>query len=229
MGVQRDGALTELVAVPFHKLYTSPTLALDELALVEPFSVGFHAANRGRVRADDTVLVVGCGGVGLGAVAGAVSRGARVIAMDAQSPKLALATALGAQHVVTSGDAAREQVMGLTNGDGPDVVIEAVGSLATYRLAVEWVKFCGRVVYIGYGKELVPYETKLFVQKELDILGARNCLEEFTDVISFFEKKSFDPHIVVSHSIGIDEVPDALAHWVAHPGATSKIMVNVSG
>src|SRR5688500_6840933 len=49
MGVQRDGALTELVAVPCAKLFTSPTLNLTELALVEPFSVGFHAAARGRI------------------------------------------------------------------------------------------------------------------------------------------------------------------------------------
>jgi threonine dehydrogenase-like Zn-dependent dehydrogenase len=228
MGVQRDGALTELVAVPYQKLFTSRKLNLTELALVEPFSVGFHAAARARVEAEETVLVMGCGGVGLGAIAGAVSRGARVIALDAQEEKFALAKALGAREAVLANADARERVMDLTNGDGPDVVIEAVGAIATYRNAVEWVKFCGRVVYIGYGKEPVSYETKLFVMKELDILGSRNCLNEFSDVIAFFERRTFDPNILISKSIPIEGVPEALADWAAHPGQTSKIMVGMS-
>ncbi|XXX76455.1 zinc-binding alcohol dehydrogenase family protein [Sorangium sp. So ce134] len=228
MGVQRDGALTELVVVPYQKLFTSRKLSLTELALVEPFSVGFHAAARGRVEAEDTVLVMGCGGVGLGAIAGAVSRGARVIALDTQDEKLALARALGAREAVHANADARERVMALTNGDGPDVVIEAVGATATYRNAVEWVKFCGRVVYIGYGKEPVSYETKLFVMKELDILGSRNCLGEFSDVIAFFERRTFDPNILISRSIPIEGVPEALADWAAYPGRTSKIMVGMS-
>jgi threonine dehydrogenase-like Zn-dependent dehydrogenase len=228
MGVQRDGALTELVAVPYQKLFTSRSLTLTELALVEPFSVGFHAAARGRVEAEDSVLVLGCGGVGLGAIAGAVSRGARVIALDTRDEKLGLAKALGARETVYAGPDARERVMDLTDGDGPDVVIEAVGAAATYRAAIEWVKFCGRVVYIGYGKEPVSYETKLFVMKELDILGSRNCLSEFSDVITFFERRSFDSNILISKTIPIEGVPEALADWAANPGRTSKIMVGVS-
>src|SRR3954470_15117968 len=78
LGVQRDGALTEFVAVPASRLYRAD-LSLKELCLVEPLTVGFHAAARGRVAPGDTVAIFGCGGVGLGAVAGAAFRGARVI------------------------------------------------------------------------------------------------------------------------------------------------------
>ena len=72
----------------------------------------------------------------------------------------------------------------MTEGRGPDVVIEAIGTPATFRSAVEEVAFTGRVVYIGYAKEPVSYETRLFVQKELDVLGSRNALpEDFRAVI----------------------------------------------
>lgn len=229
MGVQRDGALAEWTVVPYQKLYMAPDLSLEELALVEPFSVGFHAANRARVTATDTVLVMGCGGVGLGAVAGAASRGGRVIALDTQDGKLALAKTVGAKHLINASTTdARQAVMDMTGGDGPDVVIEAVGAAATYRQAVEWVAFCGRVVYIGYGKEPVAYETKLFVQKELDIMGARNCLTEFPDVIAHFGKKLYDPGVLVSRTIQMADVPDALAQWAANPGGTSKVMVKIA-
>lgn len=82
LGVQRDGALTEFIAVPWEKIVPADGLPRRELALVEPLSVGFHAVDRGRVTASDTVVVIGCGAVGLGAVAGAWARGARTIAVD---------------------------------------------------------------------------------------------------------------------------------------------------
>ena len=94
LGVQRDGALTELIAVPAAKLYRA-NLTLKELCLVEPLTVGFHAAARGRVTAGDTVAVFGCGGVGLGVVAGAAFRGARVIGVDLDDDKLATARQSG--------------------------------------------------------------------------------------------------------------------------------------
>ena len=65
LGVQRDGALTEYIVAPWQKLISTADLSLRELCLVEPLSVGFHAAARGRVAASDTVVVIGCGAVGL--------------------------------------------------------------------------------------------------------------------------------------------------------------------
>jgi threonine dehydrogenase-like Zn-dependent dehydrogenase len=81
LGVQRDGALTEFIAMPREKLYPA-NLTTIELCLVEPLTVGFHAVARGRVTADDTVAILGCGGVGLGAVAASSSRGATTICGD---------------------------------------------------------------------------------------------------------------------------------------------------
>ena len=70
LGLQRDGALAERFAIRYSKVFVSDVLTPKELALVEPMSVGYHAANRGRVSEVDSVLVIGCGTVGTGAVAG---------------------------------------------------------------------------------------------------------------------------------------------------------------
>src|ERR1700753_1591940 len=80
LGVQRDGALTEYISVPAAKIMRG-NLSLQELCLVEPLTVGFHAVARGRVTAKDTVAILGCGGVGLGAVAAASFTGATTIAI----------------------------------------------------------------------------------------------------------------------------------------------------
>ena len=101
LGVQRDGALTEFIAMPRERLYPAK-LTLKELCLVEPLTVGFHAVSRGRVTADDKVAVFGCGGVGLGAVAASSSRGARTISIDVNDEKLDLARLAGATVTITS-------------------------------------------------------------------------------------------------------------------------------
>jgi threonine dehydrogenase-like Zn-dependent dehydrogenase len=229
LGVQRDGALTQFIAVPAARLYRA-NLTLKELCLVEPLTVGFHAAARGRVEAGDTVAVFGCGGVGLGAVAGAAFRGATVIAIDLDDAKLEIARKAGAAFTINTARAdLHTQLAALTNGSGPDVVIEAIGLPQTFRAAVEEVAFTGRVVYIGYAKEPVAYETRLFVQRELDIMGSRNALpEDFRDVIRMLEAHRFPVDDAVSSIVSLDETPRILDEWSREPARFTKIMVAVS-
>ena len=138
LGVQRDGAFTEFICVPWEKLVRSDKLSLAEHALVEPLSVGFHAAGRGEVTSADTVLVLGCGMIGLGAITAAARvRGARVIAVDVDDAKLALALKAGATETINSkAQNLHDRLQALTSGDGPGVAIEAVGQAATFRAAV---------------------------------------------------------------------------------------------
>ncbi|HEY2858417.1 MAG TPA: zinc-binding alcohol dehydrogenase family protein [Terracidiphilus sp.] len=228
LGVQRDGALTERIAVPAGRLYRAE-LSLRELCLVEPLTVGFHAAARGRVMAGDTVAVFGCGGVGLGAVAGAAFRGARVIGVDVDDEKLETARSAGAAHTINSASCdLHERLLQLTDGRGPDVIIEAIGLPQTFRAAVDEVAFTGRVVYIGYAKEQVAYETRLFVQKELDILGSRNAQpEDFRDVIRMLEAKSFPVERAITHTVSVEEAPEIFAAWDREPARFGKIMIEV--
>ena len=228
LGVQRDGALTELIAVPAAKLFRA-NLSLKELCLVEPLTVGFHAVGRARVTAEDTVAIFGCGGVGLGAVAGAAFRGARVIGVDLDDEKLETARKAGAADAINSKTSdVHARLMELTNGRGPDVVIEAIGLPATYRAAVEEVAYAGRVVYIGWAKEQVAYETKPFVHKELDILGSRNAMpEDFRNVITMLEAKRFPVDAAVTHIVPFQETPKMLEEWSREPARFTKIMIEV--
>jgi threonine dehydrogenase-like Zn-dependent dehydrogenase len=225
MGVQRDGAMTEYIRVPREKIYTA-NLSLRELALVEPLTVGTHAVARGRVTKDDTVAVFGCGGVGLGAIAAAAFRGARMIAIDMDDAKLEVARKAGATDLIQSKtEDVHSRLVELT-GSGPDVIIEAIGLPTTFRAAVEEVAFTGRVVYIGYAKEPVIYETRLFVQKELDILGSRNALpEDFREVIRMLEAGRFPVEEAVSAIVSPEDAPAILAEWSANPAKFTKIMV----
>ncbi len=229
LGVQRDGALTERIVVAASKVYPS-ALPLTSLCLVEPLTVGVHAVARGRITADDTVAIFGCGGVGLGAIAGSAFRGARTIAIDLDDDKLETARCAGATDLIHSGkEDVRQRLRELTAGDGPDVVIEAIGLPETFRMAVEEVAFTGRVVYIGYAKEPVAYETRLFVQKELDILGSRNAMpEDFSEVIAMLGAGRFPVDRAVTAIVPLIEAPSYLERWSARPQDFTKIMIDLN-
>lgn len=228
LGVQRDGALVEFIAMAPEKLYPAK-LTPKELCLVEPLTVGFHAVARGRVCNDDKVAIFGCGGVGLGAVAASNARGATTICVDVTNEKLELAKAAGAAYTINNQrEQLHDRLLELTEGRGPDVVIEAVGTPATFRAAVEEVAFTGRVVYIGYAKEQVSYETRLFVQKELDIIGSRNAQpEDFRTVIKLLESRRFPVNEVVSLIVPLAEGPNALRSWSENPSRYTKILISL--
>jgi threonine dehydrogenase-like Zn-dependent dehydrogenase len=229
LGVQRDGAMTEFITMPAEKLYPA-ALSIKELCLVEPLTVGFHAVARGRVTATDTVAVFGCGGVGLGAISAAHFCGAQTIAVDLDDAKLEIARKAGAAHIINSAKAnVHQEFLHLTEGRGPSVVVEAIGLAETFRAAVEEVAFTGRVVYIGYPKDLVTYETRLFVQKELDILGSRNALpEDFHRVIKMLEQDLFPVEEAVTTIVPLEEAPRMLQEWSHDPKRFTKIMVSLS-
>jgi threonine dehydrogenase-like Zn-dependent dehydrogenase len=227
LGVQRDGAMCEYLALPWQKVITAPGISVRDFALVEPMSVGFHAVARGQVTDSDRVMIVGCGMIGLGAIARSALRGAEVIAVDVDDDKLRLAHRLGARHIVNSrSEDLHERVDAITGGDGPDVVVEAVGSPLTYRTAVDEVAFSGRVVCIGYAKTETAFETKYFVMKELDIRGSRNALpEDFRAVVQYFRQHPGIVDHLISGIYRPEQALEALTAWAADPGKVFRILM----
>ncbi len=230
MGVQRDGAMQEFLLVPWQKILEAPGLNDRELAMVEPLTVGFHAIERARVTNADTVLVLGCGMIGAGAIVGAAARSATVIAVDIDDQKLLLAKKLGARFLINSKESDLHQMLTeLTGGDGPDVVVEAAGNPVTYRAAIDEVAFTGRVVCIGYTGEEVSFATKLFVQKELDIMGSRNAsAEDFKAVISYMEKGQFPLDQMITRQVRPEDTGEALRLWAEDTGKVMKILLDLS-
>jgi threonine dehydrogenase-like Zn-dependent dehydrogenase len=226
LGVQRNGSMRERLVLPWEKVIPAGLLTPRECALVEPMSVGFHAVSRAQVTDSDVVLVIGCGMVGMGAVVRSALRGATVIAADIDDEKLQLAREMGASYTLnTKTDDVNSRLLEMTSGFGPDVVIEAVGSTPTYQMAVDVVAFTGRVVCIGYAKSEVSFQTKYFVQKELDIRGSRNALpQDFRAVIHYMERRTCPVDRLISSEVTPEEAQKALDEWAAAPGRVFRIL-----
>ncbi|MBR4388362.1 MAG: zinc-binding alcohol dehydrogenase family protein [Prevotella sp.] len=228
LGVQRNGAMREYIALPWEKIIPAGLLTPRTCALIEPMSVGFHAVSRAQVTDIDVVMVIGCGMVGMGAVVRSVQRGATVVAADIDDEKLSLAKEMGACYVInTKTEDVHARLLEITSGFGPDVVIEAVGSPITYQMAVNEVAFTGRVICIGYAKAEVSFQTKFFVQKELDIRGSRNAEpSDFRAVIHYLEKGSCPVDSLISRVVKPEEAATAMQKWSEAPGKVFRILVD---
>jgi S-(hydroxymethyl)mycothiol dehydrogenase len=175
------------------------------------------AVNTAPVTKGDTVAVLGCGGVGDAAIAGAVYAGARqVIAVDLDDRKLEWARGFGATHTVNAGSGdVVEQLRALTGGFGPDVVIDAVGRPETFRQAFDARDLAGVAVLVG-----VPNPTMTFEVPLIEVFGHGgalksswygDCLPErdFPLLIDLWQQGRFPLDAFVSERIGLEDVEEA--------------------
>lgn len=230
LGVQRDGAAVEFITVPYSKVFLAGDLPEEQIACIEPLSVGWHATNRAQIRSEDIVLVFGCGMIGLGVIAASTYKGAKVIAVDIDDLKLKKAKALGAIYTVNSQkENLEKKIFQLTRGQGVNVVIEAVGLTETFKKAIDLVCFAGRVVYIGYAKALVEYDTSLFVKKELDIKGSRNALDsEIKEVIKMVASRKIKIENLITQNYLLENLEEAFRFWDKHTEKVTKIIIRFS-
>lgn len=228
LGVQRWGAMRERLVLPWEKVIPAGLLTPRTCALIEPMSVGFHAVSRAEITDIDVVMVIGCGMVGMGAIVRAAQRGATVVAADIDDEKLQLAQQMGASYTInTRTEDVHARLLEMTAGFGPDVVIEAVGSAPTYQMAVNEVAFTGRVICIGYAKTEVSFQTKFFVQKELDIRGSRNAQpSDFRAVIHYLEKGTCPVDQLISRVVMPEDAAAAMQQWAEKPGKVFRILVD---
>jgi len=189
------------------------------------------AINTGNVGRDDTVAVIGCGGVGDAAIAGARLVGARtIIAVDVDDTKLEWAKDFGATHTVNSrnGDPV-EAIRALTDGNGADVVIDAVGRPETYKQAFYARDLAGTVVLVGVPSPEATLELPL-----IDVFGRGGSLKsswygdclpsrDFPTLIQLHLQGRLPLDRFVSETIGLDDVESAFAKM--HHGEVLRSVV----
>jgi S-(hydroxymethyl)mycothiol dehydrogenase len=214
------GAFAELTLVAAGQAVKIDPAARPEAAGLIGCGVmaGFGAAaNTGNVQRGDTVAVIGCGGVGNAAIAGAAIAGARrVIAVDIDPRKLEWARRFGATDVIDSRETDPvEAIRTLTGGNGADVVIEAVGRPETYRQAFFARDLAGTLVQVG-----VPDPSMTIELPMIELFGRGGALKsswygdclptrDFPMLIDLYLNGKLDLDGFVSETIGLDEVEEA--------------------
>lgn len=229
MGVQRDGSFAEYITMPIERIIDGRGLPANILALIEPFSIGYHAINRGCVGKSDKVLVIGAGPIGIFAMLSAKLCGAEVYIADLLDKRLELAMKMGADGVInTSKENLAEKVCELTGGDGMDVCVEAAGLPQTFLNCIENVCFTGRVILIGNGKRETTFNHSILLKKELNVYGARNSLNDFKPLIEKALKGDVSIDSLISDVYELDRVTDAFEALKNNNGSMAKVLIRFS-
>lgn len=226
MGVHRDGSFQEYITMPVDRLYPADGLDPKHAAMVEPFSIGWHAMNRARVTERDRVLVLGAGAIGMLTMVSALARGAEVHIADIVPERLAIARELGASSAVDlTATTVAELMSEATGGDGFDVVGEATGLPVSFLNAIEAAAFGGRIALIGNGKREVSFNQSMLIRKELDVLGSRNSLDAFAPLIELLQRGEVDISPILTAVVPAFATVDAMRDLLEHAERNVKVLV----
>jgi threonine dehydrogenase-like Zn-dependent dehydrogenase len=229
LGVHRDGGMREFLCVSIDHLIPTPTLSLEQAALVEPLAIGAHAVRRAQLTAGETVLVIGAGPIGLAAMKFAKLAGAKVIAMDINEERLAFCRRfVPADHTV---NALREPLAALatiTGGDLPTVVFDATGNAKSMMNAFAFAAHGGKLVYVGLVKADITFHDPDFHKKELTLLSSRNATrEDFQQVIRSLDMGVIDDSAYITHTCAFDQLIDRFPEWLKPETGVIKGMATI--
>ncbi len=229
-GVHVDGGMAEYLSVPSYSLVHGGTLSFDELALVEPLAIGAHGVSRADVKKGEYVLIVGAGPIGLGTMEFARIAGAKVIALDVNNRRLQFCKEkLKVAYTINALEQdVEKQLMDITNGDMPTVVIDATGNLKAINSSFQYLAHGGRYVLIGLQKGDITFSQPEFHKREATLMSSRNALRaDFEQVISSMKRKEINPGTYITHRTSFKQVKTEFTNWLDPLNGVIKAMVEM--
>ena len=208
---KRHGAFAEYVAVPWWIVAGIPdNMSFVQAALLEPVSIGMHAANRARISIGDTVVVVGAGAIGLFVLQACKLKGARVIICDINDFRLDVARELGAEVLVNpTKSSLKDKVLKVSDGAGADVAFEVVGFAQTFADAISVTKTGGYLVAVGNLQKTAEFNLQELVARELTFTGSYASSGEFREGIDLVASGKINVEPLISDVLPLREGPSA--------------------
>ena len=237
IGKDRDGGYAEFIKIPARNAFVLPNEISFEVGAIMMCSsaTAFHALNKARLKADESVAIFGLGGLGYSALQLAPAFGCgETYVVEINPAKLALAKKFGAVAIDATAADPVEQIREATAGKGVDVSLELIGSAKTIRQAVSCLGSLGRAVLVGLTNEsmsIFPYPE--LINKEAEIIGVSDHLA--TEVPALLEfarsgKLRFPPEtlrVVELDAVQINAALDALQDSIDHVRTVIKVASDV--
>ena len=229
MGCQRDGAFQEYITMPEERVYDGKGLDPMLLAAIEPFCISYHGVSRAEVKQGDKVLVIGAGTIGVLAAVAAKAKGAVVYISDVSMGKLDMAREFGVDGIILndSPESFDKAVKEITDGNGFDVAIEAVGLPSTFQNCIDAACFGGKVVVIGVGKKNLDFNFTLLQKKELNVFGSRNALKkDFVELIDLVKEGKVPVKGIITNIYKFEDGAKAFDDFANNPGNMLKVILD---
>lgn len=226
---RRDGAFAEYVNVPARIIYPVPdAVSFEQAAMVEPVSVAVHAVNLTEVRLADVAVVVGAGMIGLLTVQALRAAGCgRIISVDLEDDRLALAGKLGADETLNSGSTdVPTAVREMTEGRGADVVLEAVGATPTVRMSVDSVRKGGTVTLIGNIARDVELPLQSVVTREVRLQGSCASSNDYPSCLELMSRGAIRVDPMISATVPLEQGAEMFDRLYGREANLTKVILN---
>lgn len=212
LGIEVDGLFAEYFKLPAYAVYPAPEgMSLEEGAVVEPASVGYHAVQRVSPTPSDSVVIIGAGPIGLLILESISAFGCqKIIVSELIDKRLRLAETLGAHRVVNPDrENLKEIVKEETDGVGADIVIEAVGIPETVAETVGLVRSAGKICIVGLSREPVEFDFLSLVRREIDIITSDASRMGYEKIHELVAKKIIDVRPLITHTFQLEDIGKA--------------------
>ncbi|MFJ7509040.1 zinc-binding alcohol dehydrogenase family protein [Peribacillus simplex] len=226
-GVHEDGGMREWFVLPEKQLHVvDSALAWEEIVLAEPYTIGTQAVWRGEVEEGETVLIQGAGPIGICILKMAKLQGASVMITDLSDERLEFAKESGADIIVHAGkEDVQKRVEEWTNGEGANVVIDAVCLPMTFELSFDVVSTAGRIVVLGFDERPSSVSQLPITKKEISVKGSRLQTDQFPKVVKLLNEGKLRHEGLVTHTFSLDDIQEAFNFVENHPEQVRKAII----
>lgn len=230
LGVHVDGGMREYFVYPAKFLHPSATLSADQLALIEPLAIGFHAVDRAQITPDDIVLIIGAGPIGLAVATFANITGARTLMMDIDQQKLEKSkTIVGIKETLLVTDQVVEDLNQLLGGSLPTIIIDATGSAKSMMNTFNMVAAGGTIVFVGLFTGDVTFNDPNFHKKELTLKASRAAMSgDFKKIIELMETGKINTDAFITHRINFDDITTEFEKLYTYGGDMVKAVIELN-
>lgn len=206
LGVHEDGAMQEYIKYPAHLVFPANELTLDQIAMIEPLAIGSHAVERADIQPDDIVLIIGAGPIGIGTVAMALLKAAKVLVLDMNQNRLDfIAQKFPSVITIQLNEDVEKTLKSILNGDLPTVVLDATGNKASMEKCLDYVASSGTIVYIGLFIGDIVFHDPLFHRKEITLKSSRNAVAiDFIKLIRLLKASLVNIDGFITHRLPFD-------------------------
>lgn len=227
LGVHADGGMRERIVVPETALVDASGLTIDQAAMIEFLAIGAHAVARGGPTANQRVLVVGAGPIGIGVALFARMNGAAVTLVDTRAARLDRAlTRLGFSDGLVAGPALPDTLRQATGGEMFDMVFDATGSLPAMAASLDYVAHGGTLVLVGVAPGDLVFADPEFHKRETTLMASRNALAaDFARVIAAIRSGAIPTDALHTHTVAADDLPHRLPELIEEADDVLKAIV----
>ncbi|MGM0884216.1 MAG: NAD(P)-dependent alcohol dehydrogenase [Bacillota bacterium] len=228
-----DGAFVQYIKIREDFVFSIPDhLSYEEAALVEPFSVGIHAAARTGLQPGSTIAIMGMGPVGLMAVAAAKAYGAAtIIVTDLEPLRLEAARQMGASHIINIREQdPLEEIKRITNGKGVGVAWETAGNPKALQSALGSLRRGGKLAIVGLpAQDEIPLNVPFIADNEVDIYGIFRYANTYPKGINFLSSGIVDANKLITDKFTLEQTQEAMERALNQKSECLKIVVYPNG